>query len=70
MPWQKGGFNVALSKCATLLNRKTSEEMKGILTENGREMIAFGLNAVFMVTKHHNPRLRTKREEMFVLLNG
>jgi hypothetical protein len=63
-------FTVALSKCATLLNHKTSEEMKGILTENGRKTIAFGPNVVFMVTEHHNPRLRMKREEMFVLLIG
>jgi hypothetical protein len=63
-------FTVALSKCAMLLNRKTSKETKGILKENGRETIAFGPNAVFMVTEHHNPRLHTKREEMFVLLNG
>jgi hypothetical protein len=63
-------FTVALSKCTTFLNCKTSEETKGILMKNGRETIAFGPNAVFMVTKHHNPRLCTKREEMFVLLNG
>jgi hypothetical protein len=63
-------FTVALSKCAMFLNRKTSEETKGILTENGHKTIAFGPNAVFMVTEHHNPRLHTKREEMFVLLNG
>jgi hypothetical protein len=63
-------FAIALLQRSPFFNSKASKEMKGILTKNRYEAIAFTPSALFKIAKCHDPQFCAKREEILVLFNG
>jgi len=52
------------------LNRETSEETKGVLTEDGDKPIAFTPNTVFVIAKDDYSGLCAKREKILILFDS
>ena len=63
-------FAIALLQRMAFFNCKASKEMKGVLTKNRCEAIAFTPDTLFKIAQCHDPRFCAKREEIFVLLNS
>jgi hypothetical protein len=66
----EGVFAIPLLKAATVLSRQANQKSETIKSKNGCKTLAFGPVASFTITQNDNTRLRPKRHQILVLLNG